>query len=166
MGQDEDAQPLVRRADFCRAEQTRRRRIAHCPKVSQDGVKPEGDVPGDVFEEYPFRGTFPDNPGDVWPEVAGIVGTGTLSGRAEGLAGITGEDDVEGTAEGAGIEATQVVPDRRRCKVSRALGRDEDGAGPVFPFDKGAGVITGLSEQEAQIQASAACAEGQSVPGT
>ena len=24
-----------------------------------------GDVAGDVFEEDPFRGTFPDNPGDV-----------------------------------------------------------------------------------------------------
>jgi hypothetical protein len=44
VGQDEDAQPLVRRADFCRREQTRRRRVAHEPKFSQDGFKAEGDV--------------------------------------------------------------------------------------------------------------------------
>ena len=166
MGQDEDAKPLVRRADFCRAEQTRRRRIAHCPKVSQDGFKAEGDVAGDVFEEDPFRGTFPDNPGDVWPEVAGIVGTGTLSGGAEGLAGISGEDEIESTAEGAGIEAAQVIPDWGRSEISCALGSDDDGAGPVFPFDEDAGVEAGLGEHEAHIQASAACAEGQSVPGT
>jgi len=44
VGQDEDAQPLVRRADFCRAEQTRRRRVAHAPKLSEHGFKAEGDV--------------------------------------------------------------------------------------------------------------------------
>lgn len=121
---------------------------------------------GDVFEEDPFRATFGDDAGDVGPEVAGIVGAATLSGRTEGLAGVSGEDGVERAAKGAGIEAAQVGPDRGRGKVSCALGRDEDGARPVLPFDEGAGVIAGLDEQEAQIKASAACAEGQSVPGT
>ncbi len=166
MGQDEDAQPLVRRADFCRAEQTRRRRVAQSPKLSQDGFKAEGDVPGDVFKEYPFRAAFGDDTRDLGPKVARIVGTAALSGRAERLAGISGEDDVEGSAEGLGIEAAQIVPDRCRGEIPRALGCDEDGSRPVLPFDKGAGVIFGLSEHEAQIKASAACAEGQSVPGT
>ena len=67
MGQDEDAQPLVRRADFCRAEQTRRRRVAHAPKLSQDGFKAEGDVTGDVFEKDPLGAAFTDDTGDVWP---------------------------------------------------------------------------------------------------
>jgi hypothetical protein len=44
VGQDEDAEPLVRRADFCRAEQARRRRVAHAPKLSQDGFEAEGDM--------------------------------------------------------------------------------------------------------------------------
>nr|WP_019956339.1 hypothetical protein [Yoonia vestfoldensis] len=105
MGQDEDAQPLVRRADFCRAEQTRRRRVAHVPKLSQHGLKPEGDVPGDVFEENPLGSAFSDDAGNFWPEVAGIVGTAALSGCAEGLAGISGEDDVEGTVEGPSVKA-------------------------------------------------------------
>ncbi len=160
MGQDEDAQPLVRRADFCRAEQTRRRRVAQSPKVSQDGFKTEGDVPRDVFEKDPFRGTFPDNPGDVGPEMAGIVGTTTFASGTEGLAGITGEDDVEGAAKGAGIEIAQIIPDRGRGEVSRALGGDEDGAGVFLPLDERAGVEAGFGEHEAQIQASAACAEG------
>ena len=166
MGQDEDPQPLVRRADLCRREQARRRRVAQSPKLSQDGFKAEGDVPGDVFEEDPFRAAFPDDAGDVGPEVAGIVGTAAFPGRAEGLAGISGEDSIEGAAEGTGIEAAQVGPDRGRGEVSCALGRDEDGARPVLPFDEGAGVIAGLGQHEAQIKASAACAEGQSVPGT
>ena len=166
MGQDEDAQPLVRRANFCRAEQTSRRRVAQSPKLSQNGFEAEGDVTGDVFEKDPFGAAFPDDTGDVGPEVPRIVGTGTLSGRAERLAGVSGEDGVEGPAEGSGVESAQICPDRRRGEVSRALGRDEDGSRPVLPFDKGAGMIAGLGEHEAHIQASAACAEGQSVPGT
>ncbi len=121
---------------------------------------------GDVFEKDPFGVAFPDDPGNLGPEVAGIVGTATLTGGAEGLAGISGEDDVEGTTEGPGIEAAEIIPDGCRGEVSRALGSDEDCARPFFPLDKGAGVICGLSEHDAHIQASAACAEGQSVPGT
>ena len=166
MGQDEYPEPLVRRADFCRAEQTRRRRVAQSPKLSQDGFETEGEVTGDIFEEDPFRGAFSDDTGDFGPEVTGIVGTSALSSRAKGLARISGEDGIEGAAEGPGIEAAEVVPDWRRGEVSCALGGDEDGAGPVFPFDEAPGVKTGFGEHDAQIQASAACAEGQSVPGT
>ena len=123
-------------------------------------------MPGDVFEEDPIGAALADDAGDIGPEVAGIVGTAALSGRAEGLAGISGEDDVEGAAKGAGIEAAEIIPDWGRGEIPGALGGDEDGAGPVLPFDEGAGVIAGLGEHEAQIKASAACAEGQSVPGT
>ena len=166
MGQDEDAQPLVRRADFCRAEQARRRRVAHAPKLSQHGFKPKGDVTGDVFEEDPLGGAFPDDAGDLGPEVAGIVSATAFASRAKGLAGISGEDDVECATEGPGIEAAQVVPDWRGCEISSALGGDEDASGIALPFHEGAGVKPGFGEHDAQIQASAACAEGQSVPGT
>ncbi len=166
MGQDEDAEPLVRRANLCRAEQTRRRRVAHVPKLSQHGFKAECDVTGDVFEKDPFRGTFPDDTGDLGPQVAGIVCTTTFSGGAERLARISGEDDVESAAEAPGIECSQIIPDWRRGEIPSALGRDENGSGICLPFDKGAGVKPGFGKQDAQIKASAACAEGQSVPGT
>ena len=104
MGQDEDAHALVRRANFCRAEQTRRRRVAHCPKLSQDGFKAEGDMPGDVFEEDPLWAALVDDAGDVGPEVAGIIGATPFSGGAEGLAGVACEDGIEGAAKGLGIE--------------------------------------------------------------
>ncbi len=123
-------------------------------------------MPGDVFEEDPFGGTFPDDPGDVRPEVARVVGAAALSGCAEGLAGISGEDDVEGTVEGPGIEAAQIVPDGRRGEISGALASDQDGAGIGLPLDECAGVEARFGQHEAQIKASAACAEGQSVPGT
>lgn len=123
-------------------------------------------MPGDVFEEDPFGTAFADNAGDVGPEVAWIVGTAAFPGRAEGLAGIACEDGIEGATKGAGVEAAKVGPDRGRGEVSGCLRGNEDGARPVLPFDEGAGVIAGFGEHEAQINASAACAEGQSVPGT
>ena len=166
VGQDEDPQPLVRRADLCRREQARRRRVAQSPKLSQDGFEAEGGVTGDVFEKDPLRATFANDAGDVGPEVTGIVSATAFPGRAEGLAGIACEDGVERAAEGEGIEAAQIGPDRGRGEIPCALGCDEDGARPVLPFDEGAGVIAGFGEHEAQIKASAACAEGQSVPGT
>ena len=166
MGQDEDAEPLMRRTDFCRAEQTRRRRVAHTPKLSQDGLEPEGDVAGDVFEKHPFLEAFPDDPGNVGPEVAGVVGPAKFASGAEGLAGISGEDGVEGAVEDPGVECPQIVPDRGRGEIACALGGDEHGTRPVLPFDEAPGVVSGLGQHEAQIQASAACAEGQSVLGT
>nr|WP_323037682.1 hypothetical protein [Pararhodobacter sp.] len=59
---------------------------------------------GDVFEEDPFGTAFADDPGNVGPEVAGIVGTAALSRRAERLAGISGQHRVKGAAEDPGIE--------------------------------------------------------------
>ena len=156
----------MRRADLCRREQARRRRVAHAPKFSQDGFEAEGDVTGNVFEEDPFRAAFADDAGDVGPEVVGIVGAAAFPGRAERLAGIACEDGIEGATEGQGVETAQVGPDRGWGEIPGALGGDEDRPWPGFPFDEGAGVIVGLGEHEAQIKASAACAEGQSVPGT
>jgi hypothetical protein len=166
VGQDEDPQPLVRRADFCRAEQTRRRRVAHAPKVSQDGFEAKADMTGDVLNEDPLRGAFGDDPGDLGPEVPRVVGTLAFASGTEGLAGISGEDDVEGTTEYPGIETAEIVPDWGSGEIPGALGGDKDRSWPILPFDKGAGVISGFGEHEAQIQASAACAEGQSMPGT
>ena len=112
----------------------------------------------DIFEKDPIGAAFGDDAGDVGPEVAGIICAAALSRRAEGLAGISGQDDVESPAKGARIEGSQIIPDWGRGEVSCALGGKEDGARPILPLDKGAGVKIGLGEHEAQIQASAACA--------
>ena len=120
----------------------------------------------DVFEEDPFGAALPNDPGNIGPEVTGIIGPAPFASSAERLAGISGEDDVEGATEGASVEAAQVGPDGGRGEVSGCLRRDEHRPWPVLPFDEGAGVIAGFGEHEAQIKASAACAEGQSVPGT
>ena len=62
----------MRRTDFCRAEQTRRRRVIQSPKLSEHGFEAEGDMACDIFEEDPFGAAFGDDAGDLGPEVAGI----------------------------------------------------------------------------------------------
>ena len=136
------------------------------PKLSQDGFKAEGDVTGDVFEENPLWAALVDDACDIRPEMPGVVSTLAFASGTEGLAGISGEDDVKGAAKGTGIEATKIIPDWGRCEIPCALGGDEDRSWPVLPLDEGAGVETGFGQHEAQIKASAACAEGQSMPGT
>ena len=121
---------------------------------------------GDVFEQDPLWAALVDDACDIWPKMPWVVGTSAFARGTKRLAGISGEDNLEGAAEWPGVEAAQIIPDRCRGEVSCALGGDEDGAGPILPFDEGTGVIAGLGEHEAHIQASAACAEGQSVPGT
>ncbi len=117
--------------------------------------------------EFPDLGLlYPDDAGDFGPKVAGVVCATAFASGTEGLAGVSGKHRVEGPAEGTGVEGPKIGPDRGRGEVSRALGCDEDRPWPVLPFDEGAGVISGLGEHEAQIQASAACAEGEAVPGT
>ena len=116
-------------------------------------------MPGDVFEKDPFRAELKDDAGNIGPEVAGIIGSATIFSCTEGLAGVTGEDDVEGAAEGPGVERPQVGPDRGRGEVARTLGGDEDGTRPVLPFDEGACVIAGFGEHEAQIKASVVCVD-------
>jgi hypothetical protein len=141
-------------------------RIEGIPKFSKHGFKAEGKVTGDAFQKDPFGTAFTDDTGDLGPEVAGVVGTAAFASRAEGLAGVSGENDVEGPTKGSSIETAQVVPVWGLGEMPSALGGDADRTWPILPFDKGAGVKAGLGEYDAQIKASAACAEGQSVSGT
>lgn len=123
-------------------------------------------MPGDVFEEYPFRGDFPDDPGNVGPEMALVVVASPLPGMTEWLARVSGEDGIECAPEGQSVECGEVIPDRGLGEVSGALGGNEASPGVFLPLDKASRVESRLGEHEAHIQASAARAEGQSVSGT
>jgi hypothetical protein len=47
--------------------------VAHALKVSDDVLQAKGEMADDIFEEAPFWPDFVNDPGDVWPEVAGII---------------------------------------------------------------------------------------------
>lgn len=122
-------------------------------------------MPRDIFEEDPFGLDFADDAGDLGPQVPLVVGSPALAGVAERLAGIACEDGIECPSEWSPVKCSQVVPDRGRGEVSGPLRGDDGLPGILFPLDEAAGVETWLGEHEAQIKASAACAEGESVSG-
>jgi hypothetical protein len=125
-------------------------------------------VASDVFEEDPAQAVakFADDAGDVGPEVARIICPEALSGLAERLTRIASQQGVDCPCEWPGIEGGEVIPDWRGCEIPGALSCDDAAPWVFLPLDKGPGVISGFGQHDAQIQAPAACAEGQSVPGT
>lgn len=122
-------------------------------------------MPRDVFEEDPFGLDFADDAGDLGPQVPLVVGSPPLAGVAERLAGIACEDGIECPSEWSPVKCSQVVPDRGRGEVSGPLRGDDGLPGIFLPLDEAAGVESRFGEHEAHIQASAACAEGESVSG-
>ena len=75
----------------------------------------------DVFEKDPSGAAFADDTRNVGPEVPGVVGALAFACSAEGLARVTGQDDVEGAVEDPGIKTEKIIPDWRGCEVSCAL---------------------------------------------
>lgn len=79
---------------------------------------------------------------------------------------VSSEQGVDGAGKRLCVESGEVSPDRGWGKVSGALAGDDGPSGVFLPLDKASRVEAGLGEHEAHIKSTAACAEGQSVPGT
>lgn len=150
----------MRRARFSRREDASPDLIAQSAKVSGDVPKSQGDVAGDVFEEDPARPDFGDDPGDLGPEVPRVVGTPAISGQAEGLAGITGRDDMNAVAPRAAVEGSQIVPDRRWSQGLVFHPGHERGRRMGFPLDVTHSSVAGFGDMQSEVETSIACAEG------
>lgn len=114
---------------------------------------------GDVFEEAPFGVCLSDDPGDLGPEVAGVVCPAPAACEAEGLAGITGSDDMNAAAPRAAVERSQIVPDRSRSQGRVRHPRHESGRGETVSLDMAHSAISGLCEMQAEIEPSDAGAK-------
>ena len=80
VGQDKDPLPLVRCANFTRAEYSPRRRVTCCSQVSEDFAQSQANVSFDILEETESRANNSDCSQDVWPEVPRVFGSEPLSG--------------------------------------------------------------------------------------
>lgn len=106
VGQNEDPAPDMGRADFCRREQACLDAVAHSLKLSDDLGKAQIEVPFDVLGKDPLRSAFPDDPGDLGPEMAGVVLSEPPAGRREGLTGIAGSDEMNAAAPRSAVEGS------------------------------------------------------------
>jgi hypothetical protein len=116
----------------------------------------------DVLEETKAGLDFPDDAGDVWPEVAGVFVAELSSGNGKRLAGIPAMEDIHQAAPRSAVEGGNVVPDRRLIQPRVFHPRHERGRSVGFPLDVTHSSISGDGEMEAEVETSGSGAEGKS----
>ncbi|MFA4952096.1 MAG: hypothetical protein WC585_14620 [Brevundimonas sp.] len=162
VGQNEQPLPYVRRARFSRREQARLDAVTQALKVSDDLPTSQGQMAFDVFEEDPAGADLAHDPLDLGPQVARIVFTAASAGLAEGLAGITGRDEMNAAAPRSAVEGSQIVPDRRRSQGLVFHPGHERGRSVGFPLDVTHSAIAGLGDMEPEVETAVAGAERKS----
>lgn len=171
-GEDEEPLALVRCADFRRREEACRKAVAHADQSCGDFGEAEAEMMGDILEEDEGRLDLADDAGDMWPEVARVVGAPALARDRERLARIARSDDVHRAAPRAAVEGSNVVPDNSLIQGRVFHPRHENGCGEGFPFDMAHSTISWEGNGEPEIEPARAGAEGEaeeacvSGPGT
>lgn len=88
------------------------------------------------------------------------VATST-TGVAEGLAGITGSDEMNSAAQWSRVEGSQVVPDR---SLTQGLVRHpchEGGRCVAVPLDESHSAVVGLGDVQPEIESAVSGTEGE-----
>ena len=160
-GEDEEPLALVRRADFCRREEARRKAVAHADQSCGDFGEAEAEMMGDILEEDERRFDLADDAGDMRPEVAWVIRAPAFARDGERLARIARSDDVHRAAPQAAVEGGNVVPDRRVIQGRVFHPRHESGCGEGFPFDMAHSTISGDGDGEPEIKPAGAGTEGE-----
>jgi hypothetical protein len=159
VGQDEEPPAAVACACLSRCEQARLWRVAQAAKVGGDVGVSQRQVSLDIFAPDPLRVHFLDDARDLRPEMAGIGITAAPPCVAEGLAWITGRDEMNAVTPSAAVEGSQVVPDSRLTQGRVVHPRHESGRRMAFPLDESHSSVVWLGDVQAKIESSITCAE-------
>lgn len=113
---------------------------------------------GDIFEEYPSESVaeFAGASGNLWPQVSLVIRASPLTGGAERLAWVSGQQSVDAPSPWPGVKCAQVGPDWRGREISGSLGGNEAVSWILLPFNKASGVERRLCEHKAHVEATAA----------
>ena len=111
---------------------------------------------GDVLEKAPLGLDFTGDAGNVWPDVAGVIGSAFFPCDAERLAGVSGSDAINFSTPWLAVKGSYVRPDRRRIQPSCFHMRNKEAGDIGFPLDITNG--TGIRHGETQAKLKAACA--------
>ena len=159
--EDEEPFAAMGRADFRRRKQSCRKPVAQRDQSAGDLGEAEAEMMGDIFEKDEGRLNLADDPGDMRPEVAGILGAPALARDGERLARIARSDDVHRAAPRAAVECGNVVPDNSLIQGRVRHPRHESGRSICFPLDMAHSAISGQGEGEAEIDPARAGAKGE-----
>ena len=161
VGQNEQPLADVRPPDFRRRYDARCNPVAHALKICGDVSETKGQMADDVLEKAPFRGDFGDDSGNVGPKVTRVRLAPPMAREREGLAGITGRDDMNAAAPRSAIEGFEVVPNRSRDQGRVRHPRHEAGRGETVSLDITHSSVSGFCDVKAKIEASDAGAKAE-----
>jgi hypothetical protein len=161
VGQHEEPLALVGRADLRRREQARRKPVAQADQSSGDLGESEAEMMGDVLKQDEGRFAFPDDAGDMRPEVAWVFVAPPSAGDRERRARISRCDNVHRTTPRAAIEGGNVVPDRCRRQGRVVHPRHEDGRSVGVPLDITHSPVSGQGDMEPEVETSGTGAQGE-----
>jgi hypothetical protein len=151
----------VGRADFRRRKEACRKAVAHADQSAGDFGEAEAEMMGDILEEYERRLAFPDDAGDMRPEVARVLDAPALARDGERLAWIARSDDVHRAAPWAAVEGGNIVPDKSLIQGRVFHPRHESGCGVGFPFDMAHSTISGDGDGEPEVDSARAGTKGE-----
>jgi len=163
--EDEEAFAPVRRADARSREESFRNPVTQAFQLASDLAISEVEVIGDVFQENKSGLDFPDDPGDMRPEMAWVAGAEAFAGDAERLARIARKDDVHRATPRAAVEGGKVVIDRSLIQGRVFHPGHEDGRGIGVPLDITHRTVFGFGDGEAEVEPAGAGAERESEQG-
>jgi hypothetical protein len=157
---DEQPFALVGCADFRRRKEACRKAVAHADQSAGDFGEAEAEMMGDILEEYEGRLAFPDDAGDMRPEMAWVLDAPALARDGERLAWIARSDDVHRAAPWAAVEGGNIVPDKSLIQGRVFHPRHESGCGVGFPFDMAHSTISGDGDGKSEIKPACTGTEG------
>lgn len=134
-GQNENPLALMRRAAFLRREDSCLNVVAHSSKVGSDGFKSKANKTSDVFDEQHPRTYLDNQPSERGPQVARIIGSKTLSGVAERLAGNSSRDAKNSSAQAAALKGSEIVPNNSPIQGLVFHPGHEKGRRTAFPLN-------------------------------
>ena len=163
MGHNEEASPALGCASFSRREQARLSAVAHARKLFEHLGGAQIQVSVDILEEAPFGPDLADDARDMRPEVARVLGAAAVARPGEGLAGISGREEMNLAAPLAAVEGLDIVPDRRVIQRLVFHPCHEGGRGEGFPLDETNSPVSGFRDMEAELQSANAGAQAEPV---
>jgi hypothetical protein len=162
-GKDEQPLASVGRTDFRRRKEACRKLVAHADQSAGDFGEAEAEMMGDILKENEGRFAFANDPGDVRPEVAWILGTEALACDGERLARIARSDDIHCAAPRAAVEGSNVVPYWCVVEASVVHSCNQNSGREGISFDEADGSDAWHGDLEAKIESASTAAQAKHV---
>ncbi len=116
---------------------------------------------GDILEEHEWWFDFADDAGDMWPEMARILGAEPSACDGKWLARVACAKKIHRAAPRAAIEGSNVIPDNSLIQGRVFHPRHESGCGEGLPLDIAHSTISGEGKVQSEVEPASAGAEGE-----